>query len=217
LIFASDGCSTSRWPLSPDPTPEAQPVGSAGTVLGPGDVIEIKFAYASQFNESQTVRPDGKIVLHLIGPIAVQGKTPDQLWEELEKLYAGELKHPQLSVIVRNFHERRIYVGGEVNKPGLIEMPGSLNVMEAIMQAGGFNLEKAEVKSVVVVRNANGKQTGHLVNLKEALAGAEVQAFPLEPRDIVYVPRTAIANVDQWMSQYLYKIVPPLSIGVPLF
>ena len=200
-------------PQSLPTAPEARPVASSSTVLGPGDVIDIKFAYSSQFNESQTVRPDGKIVLHLIGPISVQGKTPDALREEIEGLYAGQLKHPQLAVIVRSFHERRAYVGGEVNKPGLVEMPGSMTALEAIMYAGGFNLEKAEVQNVVVVRQKEGRYSGYALNFKDTLGGLEAQSFILEPRDIVYVPRTRIADLNQWMSQF-YKMLPPFSMGI---
>jgi len=209
------GCASPKPALQP--LPAAQPMVSTRTTLGPGDVIDIKFAYASQFNESQTVRPDGKIVLHLIGPVAVQGKTPDELREEIEGLYAAELKHPQLAVIVRSSHERRVYVGGEVNKPGLVEMPGPMTALEAIMYAGGFNLERAEVQNVVVVRQKEGRQSGYALNFKDALGGMDAQTFILEPRDIVYVPRTQIYDLDQWMSQYLYKLLPPLSIGIPLY
>jgi protein involved in polysaccharide export with SLBB domain len=200
--------------LTTIPAPTARPIASSSTALGPGDVIDIKFAYSSQFNESQTVRPDGKIVLQLLGPVTVQGKTPDALREEIEGLYAGQLKHPELAVVVRSFHERRIYVGGEVNKPGLVEMPGAMTALEAIMHSGGFNLEKAEVQNVVVVRQKEGRYTGYALNFKDALGGQETQSFILEPRDIVYVPRTQIADINQWVSQYFYKLVPPFSMGI---
>ncbi len=100
------GCASSKPALQP--LPAAQPMASTHTVLGPGDVIDIKFAYANQFNESQTVRPDGKIVL-LIGPVTVQGKTPDELLrEEIEGLYADQLKHPQneIPIFVRLYINR---------------------------------------------------------------------------------------------------------------
>jgi polysaccharide export outer membrane protein len=115
--------------------------------------------------------------------------------------------------MVRSLYERRIYVGGEVNKPGLMEMPGEMTLLEAIMQAGGFNLEKAEVQNIVVARVTDGKQYGYGFDLKDALAGKEVQPFYLKPRDIVYVPRTSIVDANQWISQYLYKLIPPVALG----
>lgn len=207
-----DGCAGQKPALQP--LPAAQPMATPSTTLGPGDVIDLKFAYANQFDVSQTVRPDGKIMLQLIGPVTVQGKTPDEIREEIEGLYATQLKHPQVAVIVRSFHERRIYVGGEVNKPGVVEMPGPMTALEAVMYAGGFNMEKAEAQNVVIVRQKEGRYTGYALNLTDAIDGQEAQTFILAPRDIVYVPRTRIADINQWMSQYLYKILPPFSIGI---
>jgi protein involved in polysaccharide export with SLBB domain len=190
--------------------PDASPHQTPRLTLKAGDVVEIKFAYASQFNENQTVRPDGKIELQLIGEVVAQGKSPSELRKELIGLYSTQLKHPELAVVVRSFYERRIFVGGEVNKPGPIDIPGEMTALEAIMQAGGFNLEKAEVRNVVVVRNLEGRMVGQSLDFKEALAGREAQPFYLQPRDIVYVPRTTITDVDQWISQYLWKVLPPI-------
>ena len=215
LLFAGCAGRTAVKPMMSLPTTLS--VVPSRTVLGPGDVIDIKFAYASQFDVSQTVRPDGKIVLQLIGPVAVQGKTPDELQEEIEGLYAGFLQHPQLVVLVQSFHEQRVYVGGEVNKPGLIEMPSTMTVLEAIMYAGGFNLENAEMQNVMIIRQKEGRYTGYALNFRDTLGGSDAQAFTLEPRDIIYVPKTRITDVDQWLAQYIYKLLPPLSVGVSTY
>jgi hypothetical protein len=76
------------------------------------------------------------------------------------------------------------------------------------MQAGGFNLQTAKVNNVVVIRQKDGKYKGISLRLKKALKGKEVQTFSLEPRDIVYVSRTKIADLNQWVDQYINKIVP---------
>ncbi len=207
-------CQTSPPPLQP--YPEAKLETPARVTLKAGDVVEIKFAYAPQFNENQTVRPDGKIEMQLIGEIVAEGKTPSELRDELIKLYAVQLKHPELAVMVRGLYERHVYVGGEVNKPGPVDMPGEKTALEAIMDAGGFNLDRAEVRSVIVARNKDGRWVGQALDFKDALAGLEAQSFYLQPRDIVYVPRTAIYDVDQWISQHLYKIIPPIYFNAPL-
>jgi polysaccharide export outer membrane protein len=214
LLLISLGCQGSM-PVSAVPVDRSlEP--STSVLLGPGDEIEIKFAYADEFNEIQKVRPDGKIELQLVGEIDAAGKTPDQLREELIKLYAEELKYPQLAVIVRSFHGRRVYVGGEVNKPGLIEMPARMTALEAIMEAGGYKIESAEVKNVVIVRQENGRRSAFLVDLKDAISGQDVQSVYLEPRDIVYVSRTKIKNANQWMQNHLWDFLPPIlpSVGV---
>ncbi len=211
MLVSASGCRSVSAPAPPQS--EMKPEPMPRLTLKPGDTVEIKFPYASQFNEIQTVRPDGFISLQLVGEVAAAGKTPLELRDELIKGYTPQLKHPELSVMVRSLAERRIYVGGEVNRPGLLEMPGDMTLLEAVMQAGGFNLDRAEVGNVVVARVADGKQYGYGLDMNDALAGREVQPFYLKPRDIVYVPRTRIADVDQWVSQYLYKLLPPVSIG----
>lgn len=195
----------------------AKPGPAPGVRLRSGDVIEIKFAYAAQFDQTETVRPDGKIELPLAGEVVVQGKTPAQLREELMKRYSVQLKHPQLAVIVRGLYERRVYVGGEVKKPGPVLMPGEMTALEAVMDAGGLNRETAEAGNIVVVRNIDGNMIGMSVDLRGALKGEKTTPFYLEPRDIVYVPRTRIANLDLWIEQHLWKLLPPIGIGATVY
>jgi protein involved in polysaccharide export with SLBB domain len=203
----------------PARTPDEMPTDSFIKVtLAPGDVVEIKFFYAPELNENQTIRPDGKITLQLVGDVAAQGKTPEELHDELVRLYTPQLKRPEVAVIVRSLASHRVYVGGQVNEPKLIELKEPLTALEAIMQAGGFHMETAQVKNVVVIRNKNGQHYGCALDFSGALKGQEVAAFYLEPRDIVYVPQTTITNVDQWVDQYIRKVLPiqpTLSIFVP--
>jgi len=126
----------------------------------------------------------------------------------LLKLYASHLKDPEVAVIVRSFQNRRVFVGGQVIAPGIVQMPGKIHVLEAIMQTGGFDLQEAEVRNVVVIRHRDGQRYGYSVNLKPALKGDETEPFFLEPQDIVYVPRTEIAKVNQWVDQHINKIIP---------
>ena len=204
-LCISIGCQSTSA-VRPPQKPEQQPVPEI--TLGAGDVIDIKFYYTPELNDSQTVRPDGRIVLPWVGEIIVSGKTPNELRNELIKLYAPELRRPQIAVIVRSLFDRRIYVGGAVRTPGFILIPGPMTVLEAIMHAGGFNLETAKVNDVVVIRQKDGKYKGISLDFKKALKGKEVQTFLLGPRDIVYVSRTKITDINQWIDQYINRIVP---------
>lgn len=191
--------------------PLAAPVTSV--FLSPGDEIEIKFAYAEQFNELQTIRPDGKIELQFLGEVQVAGKTPAQLREELKERFATHLKHPQLAVIVRNFNEQRVYVGGEVNTPGMIPMPNRMTALEAIMEAGGFDFENARTSTVIIMRHdPEGKRQGYIVDLEPNLEGVLADAFYLQPRDIVFVPRTTIRKYNQWVDQYIEGVIPDVGL-----
>jgi polysaccharide export outer membrane protein len=188
--------------------PEEETAYTSRVALAAGDVLEVKFFYTPELNELQTVRPDGKIALQLIGEVQVEGKSPAELATELTELYSRHLKTPEIAVMVRSFYDRRVYVGGQVMAPGIVEMPGTMTLLEAIMQAGGFDVREAEVRNVVVIRHINGQRYGQSINLKPALSGDEVPPFYLAPKDIVYVPRTAIAKVDQWVDQHINKIIP---------
>lgn len=203
------GCATvqpAKTPMEMASEPEAR------LTLGPGDVLDIKFYYAPELNESQTVRPDGKITLQLIGEVAVKGKAPAELQEELVRAYTAQLKKPEIAVIVRSLSDRRVYVGGEVRTPGLIHMPGRLTALEAILQAGGFNTRSAEIRNVVLIRHKDGKRYGAALDFSEALEGKEGKPIYLEPYDIVYVPRTTITKVNLWIDQYLNKMIPRIGL-----
>jgi protein involved in polysaccharide export with SLBB domain len=154
------------------------------------------------------VRPDGKIALQLVGEVEAEGITPAGLRNELLRLYAPYLKDPEIAVIVRSLFNRRVFVGGQVMTPSIVEMPGKLTVLEAVMQAGGFDMREAEVRNVVVIRHKEGQRYGYSLNLKSALTGGETQPFFLEPQDVVYVPRTEIAKVGQWVDQHINKLIP---------
>jgi polysaccharide export outer membrane protein len=207
LVVGCQGVQRTSKPL------EASPEPIAGVSLGPGDSIEIKFFFNPELNDMQTVRPDGMITLQLAGDVFVHGMAPEELREHLRKIYAAELSRPEIAIIVRSWGDRRVYVGGEVNKPGIFAIPGRLTALEAIMEAGGFKMETAKVKNIVVIRYRDGQYKGSLLDLKDALAGKEVQPFYLYPRDIVYVPQTTIVKVDQWVDQYIYRLLPLSKAG----
>jgi protein involved in polysaccharide export with SLBB domain len=87
-------------------------------------------------------------------------------------------------------------------------MPGRLTALEAILQAGGFNADTAEMSNVLIIRHLNGKRYGCALDLISALEGEEHQPFLLEPYDIVYVPQTTIAKINKWIDQHINRIIP---------
>jgi protein involved in polysaccharide export with SLBB domain len=184
----------------------AQPVPSL--TLSSGDVLDVKFFYLPELDESQIVRPDGFMTLQLIGDISVQGKTPADLHRELVKRYATHLKNPSLTIMVRRMNDSRVWVAGEVKRPGPVQMPGRMTVLEAVMDVGGGTRPTADMKNVLVVRQRDGRNYGCVVNLYDVLKGKEGESFFLQPRDVVYVPPTFITKADDWVDQYINKLVP---------
>lgn len=176
--------------------------------LEPGDVIQVKFTYWPELDDEQAIRPDGLISLKLVGDVKAQDLTPDELRTDLLSRYAEKLKEPDITVVVSEYTSHRVYVGGEVLQPGVLPIQGKLTVLEAIMQAGGFNKTTAKLANVVVVRQRDGKYFSRSLDLRKAIEQPESDTFTLEPRDVVFVPRTTIDKVDQFVDQYINQIIP---------
>ncbi|WP_447971642.1 polysaccharide biosynthesis/export family protein [Nitrospira sp. M1] len=214
LMFFLTACSPSVVVKSPTS------VGSPGTTVGqvgptlmkeyiiqPGDELDIKFFYNADLNELVTVRPDGRISLQLVGEAIAAGRTPNALSALLTQEYDRELKQPEITVIVRAFGAR-IYVDGEVEKPGELELTGPLTVMQAISRAEGATEEAWD--EALIIRRIQGRQPLVIpVNLKAVLSGEDfTQDIGLVPYDIVYVPRSPIADVNLWVDQYIRQNIP---------
>jgi polysaccharide biosynthesis/export protein len=183
--------------------------------IQPGDQLDIKLFYNPELNEQLTVRSDGRITMQLVNDVVAAGLTPAELTAVLTKAYAVELTTPKVAVIVRTSIADKVYVDGEVNRAGLINLTGPTTVLQSIAQAGGMK-ESAKTEEVIVLRRADDrKMTVIQVNLEEALQGANAsQDIILKPNDIVYVPKSKISNVNTWIDLYLRKNVPlPIGIG----
>ncbi len=178
--------------------PAAQPEykqGQEAYVLQPGDNLDVKFYYNPELNEAVTIRPDGKISLQLIDEIPAAGLTPAQLDDALTKAYAKQLKRPVVTVILRTFEGRKIYVGGEVGNPQVLNIPGKITALQAIINAGSFKKD-AKLSSVIIIsRGPDNRPIVRTVDLKKALNGeATGDDYLLKPFDIVYVPKTELAR-----------------------
>jgi len=182
-------------------------------VLATGDEVEIKFFYHPDLNESQQIRPDGKITLQLIGDVMAAGKKPSELKHVIGSLAEILVDNPEVAVIVRRQSNQMAYVGGSVTKPGAVPLAGQVTILAAIIQAGGFDPRTACVSNVVVIRHKDGQRYGCALDLRPALRGERGVPFYLEPNDIVYVPQTSIAQVNRWIDQHVNKIIPQLGLG----
>lgn len=212
LLLVTAGCATTTAEYQEMPT---TPSPEAKVILRPGDEIELKFPYWNELNDTQIIRPDGMITLQLIDSVKAQGLTPEELDDKLTKLYVSKIKDPVVSVVVRSLVDQRIYVGGEVNNPGLLTLQGEVNALQAVINAGGFN-ELARTDQVIVIRkDEEGKAVPYKVDLSRTLyASGPNEALLLQPNDVVYVPKTVIANLDKFVDQYIAKLFLFRGIGL---
>lgn len=219
ILLLSASCSSGRKNLVQVPLGENQPrpyfITTEEYRIHSGDLLEIKFFYNSELNEQVTVRPDGRISLQLVNEVQAAGLTPAELSRSLRENYSKDLAKPEITVIVRTFGAHRVFVDGEVARPGMFPIVGNVTVLQAISQAGGMkNTGKAE-EVLIIRRDPESRPLVISVDIARAMDGTEpARDIVLEPFDIVYVPRTAIANANLWVQQYLTRMMP--QIGVTL-
>lgn len=181
--------------------------------LGYGDVIEVKFFYNPNLNETLTIRPDGRITLPRLGEILVAGMTPTQLDDLITEKYSEIIRAPEVTVIVREIGKDVVYVLGEVNKPGGYPLnPYGTSVLGAVSLAEGFK-PSAKLSSVIVIKkDAQGIPKPSRVNLTRAVGGSGEDDPFLQGNEIVYVPSTFIAQLNLFMDQFFTQIMPPLDL-----
>lgn len=185
--------------------------------IQPGDQLDIKFFYNPELNELLTVRSDGRITLQLINDVQAAGLTPTELTAALTKGYRAELTNPRIAVIVRTPISQKVYVDGEVYRAGLVNLTGPTTALQSIAQAGGMK-DSAKPEEVIVLRRMDGNFQAIRVNLEKAVRGKDSsQDIYLNPNDIVFVPKSTIANLNVWIDTYIRKNVPlPVGIGYDL-
>ncbi len=208
-LLAIYSCSPqqAQMPTQFTPTP-IPPQGNPDYIIRPGDQLEIKSFYNPEINEQVIVRPDGKIALQLVDEIEAAGLTPAQLDDRLTTEYARELQDPVITVIVRTFADRHIYVGGEVNRQGIIAFSPRMTPLMAVINAGGFK-ETAKMEHTILIRKQPDNSPQPIaLDLKAAMYGKSGQAdFLLQPHDIIFVPKTAIAKANQFVNQYIERLL----------
>lgn len=181
------------------------------------DLIEIKFFNNLQFNEEVRVRPDGRISLQRIGDLLVVGRTPLEVDSIITANYAQIIKDPDITVFVREFGSPEVYVLGEVNRPGPVPYRGQLTALQAVALAGGPSRE-AKMGSVLIIRQDHGELVAARWDLKELTKGDIFRGDPLAmPYDVIYIPRTFIAKMSDFLDTYLPVILAPVDLSVRWF
>lgn len=177
--------------------------------LQPQDTIDVKFFQNPELNENVIVRPDGRISLQLIDEVEVAGLTPPQLEKLLNEKYTPYLKNPMASVSIKSFGGQKVYVGGQVNSPGVINLRGSTSVLQAIFEAGGLRADADMSDILIISRRTDNSPFARKVNIKKALKGklSEYETL-LKPYDIVYVPKSLIIKANEFIY-HVYNFIPP--------
>jgi polysaccharide export outer membrane protein len=168
--------------------------------LFPGDELDVVVPSAPELNKTVTVQPDGRIMAPLIAPQMAAGKSVGELEEALSVAYSSQLLRPGVEVVVKA-QPLKVFVGGEVGKPGVYDMPGDIDALRAIVQAGGFVAGAKRSQVVIIRRGHDGRPMLRTVNFDHPDRDAGADLVPLRRFDVVYVPRTGLAEVGDFMTQ----------------
>lgn len=216
------GCS-SRAEMDLAPNGPAEPVYSVQQGeyrMVPGDELSVGFMFHDELNTAARVRREGEITISGLGDFYAAGMSSSELEESIYRRASLTYRNPEVSVVLTRRQEYRAYVGGEVRRPGFVEVRPGLTSMRAIFDRGGF-LDTAKVDNVLHVRwDDTGQYTARVVNLEQSLETGDVRNdVAIGPNDVVFVPKTRIANANLWVSQYILKLIPirPPTTRLPEF
>jgi polysaccharide biosynthesis/export protein len=156
--------------------------------IGPQDVLRIDVWKEAEISRTTPVRPDGKISLPLLDDVQAAGLTPVQLAGVIAEGLKKYITNPQVTIGVTEINSRRIYVTGEVTRPGAFPLLPDMTILQALSTAGGFT-QFARLKNIYVLRAEDGKQVKPPFNYKAAVAGKKAeQNLVLRPGDVIVVP-----------------------------
>ncbi len=157
-------------------------------VIGPEDILDINVWKEPEISRTVPVRPDGKISLPLLHDVQAAGLTPKQLGSQVTESLKKFLADPQVTVIVTAINSRRVYILGEVGRPGAYTLLPNMTVLQALSSAGGFS-QFANLKKIYVLRTENGKQVKYPFNYKQVVSGQDAQQnILLQLGDTIVVP-----------------------------
>ncbi len=185
--------STQTKMFNQDVTSALRQVRSSQTyVLQPGDLVDIQVYMEDNMNRVLRLSGNGTITFPLVGNIKLSGLTLEQAEARLAGRLRSYIKNPQVSMLVKEYGNKTVYVLGQVAKPSAIQIPPErpLTVLEAITSVGGFT-DIANTSKVRVLRVENGKQKTIDVDVSQITKqGNKSMDIPLQPGDVVFVPQS---------------------------
>lgn len=177
--------------------------------LGPGDRVRVVYLLTPEMDEEVAVRPDGALSIRTAGTVAALDRTPEEVADTIALQASRLLREPMVTVQVVEPASARVFVGGEVRQPSAYTISGTMDALQAVIEAGGFTRE-ARLDQVVLIRRGPGDRPMlRTLDLRRYVeTGGFASTVALVPGDIVYVPKSRIAEVNLWIEQFIEKVVP---------
>jgi polysaccharide export outer membrane protein len=173
---------------APKGAPEVKTTSDPDYKIGAQDVVRIDVWKEPEISRTTPVRPDGRISLPLLNDVQAAGLTPTQLAANISEGLKKFITNPQVTVGVNEINSRRVYVTGEVLKPGAFPLQAGMTVLQALTSSGGFT-QFAKIKGIYILRTEDGKQVKHEFNYKDVVKGKKPELNILvQPGDVIVVP-----------------------------
>ncbi len=189
--IAQSDSTTKDTPQKTTPSAGAAPThdpNSPDYVIGPEDVLKIDVWKEPEMSGTNPVRPDGKISLPLVGDVPAAGLTPTQLTADLTTRLKKFLEDPRVTVTVNSVQSQRVFILGQVGRPGAYPLLPEMTVLQALSTAGGLS-QYAAADKIYVLRNDGGKQVKLAFQYKQVIKGHKPeQNIVLKSGDTVVVP-----------------------------
>jgi polysaccharide export outer membrane protein len=182
VILLATACASSGPSQRADPRPE-----TGEYRIGREDVLEVVVWHEPELTRVVPVRPDGKISLPLAGEVDAAGKTPAELQQGLQKVLAPYIRDTAVAVLVREINGTRVFVLGEVTKPGGFPLRGPMSVVQAIALAGG-RTEFGGDDVVWLRQKPDGTSDRVRLSFEDLVKGEAAGALWLRGGDVLYVP-----------------------------
>lgn len=167
-------------------------------VLYPGDEIEIATPTAPELTRTQRIGPDGRISLPLVGQIMAADRTIAEVERDASDAFASQLRRPMVEITLKTAGPIRVWVGGEVRTPGMIEMNGDLDAYQAVIQAGDFLPTARQHEVALIRRGPGGVRMMRAIDLRPRRG----EVVALRRGDIIFVPRSNLGEVASFVSLF---------------
>lgn len=210
LVLSGCGTTQSIAPVEREPTGFAPWSEAAAPYrLGVGDRLRVDYLLTPELSQEAVVEPDGFVGLRLAGRLPAQGLTASALQQAVAEASARRLRQPIVSLALIEARAARIVVGGAVQRPGVYPLSARVSVMEAVMLAGGFSAESRMDQVVVIRQRPAAPAMLRTVDLRRfAATGDPDDGVALASEDLIFVPRSRIAEVNLWVDQFVNRMLP---------
>lgn len=212
LLLLSTGCSTTQSIGVRPHEPGRFAAWSDAPIayrLAPGDRVRVEFLLTPELTQDALVEPDGRLGLKVAGRVSVQNLTMEEAQAAIARAASERLLHPMVTLSLTDPRAARLIVAGAVARPGVYPLPAHASPLEAVALAGGL-LPESRMDEVVILRQRPGARAMvRTVDLRRFVStGSARDSLALASEDIVYVPKSRIAEFDLWVDENITRALP---------